>query len=140
MPFGDLNQLDKGVPYQAAQVYLGPTLGWSNAWVRPEVVYTTSPVNLTSRDSVALINVSGRATVNLPDVVAWTREPFYNIYSPFERAIWVKDMGGTAQNFGIFIIPVGVQTIDGKGNIAFAQNFGIVRLRPLNDLTGWYVG
>jgi hypothetical protein len=137
---GDLFQLDKGLPFQGVMTYLGPTLGWSQSWVRPERVYTTSPVNLTSRDSVALISALVSVTVNLPDVGAWMREPFYQIYSPFERAIWVKDIGGNAQGFPITIVPFGAQTIDGSITLTIIMNRGIARLYPRNDLLGWYSG
>src|SRR5215472_18407136 len=62
---GDLGQLDKGLPFQSVRTWLGPTLGWVQAIVRPEIVYTTTPINLGSKDSVALINFNGAVTVNL---------------------------------------------------------------------------
>jgi hypothetical protein len=137
---GDLFQLDRGLPYQGVQTYLGPTLGWVQNWVRPERVYTSSPINVTSRDSVVLIDQQNLVTVNLPDVSAWMREPFYQIYSPFERAIWIKDIGGYGGAFNITIIPSGSQTIDGQPTFVMVMNRAIARLYPRNDLTGWYSG
>jgi hypothetical protein len=166
----DLGQLDKGLPYQSAKVWLGPTLGWVQEQVRPEVTYTTSPITLGPKDSIALINVAGPATVNLPDVIAWMKEPAYNPYASFERSLWIKDMSGAASSNPITIAPVGPhtasmivygnpttlmiryapgprttsaisqQTIDGQTSTVLAQNFGIVRLYPRNDLVGWYIG
>jgi hypothetical protein len=137
---GDLFQLDQGLPYQGVQTYLGPTLGWVQNWVRPERTYTSSPINVTSRDSVILIDEQNPVTVNLPDVSAWMREPFYQIYSPFERAIWIKDIGGYGGAFNITIVPFGSQTIDGQPTFVMVMNRAIARLYPRNDLTGWYSG
>ena len=137
---GDLGQLDKGLPYQRVRTWLGPTLGWVMETVRPEMVYITTPINLGPKDSVALINVPGVATVNLPDVNAWVSEPAYNMYTPFERALWVKDVSGFAVTNNIIINPFGSQTIDGQISYTLATNFGIVRLYARNDLQGWYVG
>src|SRR5215472_6043461 len=67
---GDLGQLDKGLRFQSARTYLGPTLGWVQEFVRPEIVYTTLVTNLGPRDSVALMNVPSASTVNLPSVIA----------------------------------------------------------------------
>ena len=137
---GDLGQLDRGLPYQSVQVYLGPTLGWVQEFVRPEIVYTSPLINLGPKDSVVILNVASAATVNLPDVNAWMREPFYSLYTPFERAIWVKDISGNAGMNTISIFPFGSQKIDGASSFSIAINHGIARLYPRNDLGGWYVG
>ena|SRR6516164_1356486 len=136
---GDLFQTDMGLPFQGVMTYLGPTLGWVQSWVRPERAYS-SDVTLTSRDSVALISANSTVNVFLPDVKAWMQEPFYQVYSPFERAIWVKDIAGLAGMFTITIVPFGAQTIDGLANLTITTNRGIVRLYPRNDLVGWYSG
>ena len=166
---GDLNQLDEGLPYQSVNVWLGPTLGAVREYVRPEFVYPNTLINLGPKDSVALVNTflpptefalveSGPAIVDglsesivslptiagpivfLPDVVAWAREPFYSLYTPFERAIWVKDIGGNASTNPITINPFGSQTIDGATSYVISTNNAIARLYPLNSLQGWYVG
>jgi hypothetical protein len=137
---GDLGQLDKGLPYQSVRTWLGPTLGWVQEVVRPETIYTVSTINLGPKDSVALINFAGVVTVNLPDVGAWVREPAYNMYTPFERAIWIKDISGVAMSNNIIVNPFGTQTIDGLISFTLAMNRGIIRLYPRNDLQGWYVG
>jgi len=62
------------------------------------------------------------------------------MYTPFERALWVKDVSGFAVTNNIIINPFGSQTIDGQISYTLAANFGIVRLYPRNDLQGWYVG
>jgi hypothetical protein len=135
---GDLGQLDRGLRFQSVKAFLGPTLGWVQEWVRPETVYSTSPVNLGPKDSVALLNVLSSCVVNLPSVIAWMREPAYNMYSPFERALWIKDISGAAVGNNITIVPFGSQTIDGGASIIINQNYQIIRLYPRNDLTGWY--
>jgi hypothetical protein len=166
---GDLGQVDKGLPYQSVNVWLGPTLGLVSEYVRPEFVYPNTQITIGPKDSVALVNTSlasspfalirgGSAivdglgesvvelptssgpTVFLPDVVAWAREPFYSLYTPFERAIWIKDIGGNAVMNNITIVPFGTQMIDGATSYTIATNFGIARFYPLNNLQGWYVG
>jgi hypothetical protein len=89
---------------------------------------------------VALVSAANPVNVFLPDVRAWMREPFYQVYSPFERAIWVKDIGGLASMFTITIIPFGTQTIDGLPTLSIVMNRAIARLYPRTDLTGWYSG
>jgi len=142
MNAGDLRQLDMGVPFQSAMTYLGPTLGWVQSYVRPARVSMVSPVNVTSRHSVVFIGGvgPGPTIVNLPDVRAWMAEPNYQIYSPFERALWIKDAGGNAATFNIIIVPFGTQTIDGQLTMTIVMNRGIARLYPRNDLLGWYSG
>jgi hypothetical protein len=166
---GDLGQLDQGLPYQSVNVWLGPTLGWVPEFVRPEFTYPNTLINLGPKDSIALVNTflasspfalvrggsaivdvlgesivelptSSGPTVFLPDVQAWAREPFYSLYTPFERAIWIKDIGGNAAINNITIVPFGTQTIDGATSYTITTNAGIARLYPLNSLQGWYVG
>jgi hypothetical protein len=87
------------------------------------------------------VNVAGLVTLNLPDVRLWVQEPAYQPATAFERAIWIKDLGGFAGANPITVQPLPAQTIDLSGAaIQIATNHGLVRLYPLNDMTGWWLG
>lgn len=136
----DLDQSGQG--YQWVKVFLGPSLGWVMCRVKPQrhitVVGTTT---LDPGDSVALVNVAGLVTVNLPQVSAWVKENHYQPVTGFERAIWIKDFGGNATAFAITVHPFAGDKIDNLAmDFTIVQNRQLLRLYPLNDLTGWISG
>jgi len=140
IPAGSLADLDKGVSTTAVRVWLGPSLGWVQTYVLPENIYTSN-VNLTPFDSIALISISsGPANVGLPDVTQWVQAFAYRPYTPFSRSLWIKDYGGFATATPISIFPFGSQTIDTQSSAVISVNFGIVRLYPLSNLAGWFIG
>ena len=58
-----------------------------------------------------------------------------------ERAIWVKDIGGNAGSFNITVSPYGADNIDAmNASFIIIQNYQLLRLYPLSDLSGWFSG
>lgn len=121
---------------------MGPSLGWVYQQVRPAKSITAAGTyTIQPGDSLILINVAGLVTVKLPDVAAWMKEPAYNPMSAFERSIWIKDFGGNAAADNITVTPFGTQAIDALAqSFSIVQNRQLLRLYPLNDLTGWVSG
>ena len=134
--------LDKsGNTFQGMRVYLGPSLGWVQTRIQPQFTITvTGTYTLTSDVGVVLVNVNAPVTINLPDVTQWLNETAYMPSTAFERAIWVKDIGAHAQANNITIVPFGAQLIDGLSQFTIASNRALIRLYPLADLSGWFVG
>lgn len=135
----DLTQLDKGLIFQALQVYLGPTLGWRDTVVNPAKNVSGSYV-VGPGDDIILVNSAIPCTISLPDIVAWMKEPHYQPYNSIERCIWIKDIGGQAAANNITINPFGTQKIDLLTSYVIISNHANARLYPMNDLSGWYVG
>lgn len=140
MTAADLDQSGQG--YQQIRVYLGPSLGWVMVRVKPQTfINSAGTYSFQPGDSILLINVAGLVTIPLPSVARWVKETSYNPATGFERAIYIKDYGGNAVAFPITVTPDGTDTID-----KFAASFTIVqarqllRLYPLNDLSGWFSG
>lgn len=135
--------LDKsGLISRRQRVYRGPTLGWAEAYTQPQTVVAITPYTLTVGDGVILLNLAGVQTINLPKCSVWVNE-FLNVYdNPSELAIWIKDFGGNAASFNKTIHPFSGDTIDGLAATDFTivQNRALLRLYPLNDLTGWFSG
>ena len=136
----DLDQ--GGTTNQHTRVYRGPTLGWADVFVKPALLVTTTGTTTLS-DGVTMVFVKVAATVNiqLPDVSKWMQQNFNRPDPGFDGSIWIKDLGGNAATFNITVTPFGTQSID-----LLAQAFTIVearqllRLYPLNDLSGWFSG
>lgn len=136
----DLDQ--GGFTYQKVRVWMGPSLGWVDQQVKPNFnIVIAGTFNLPAGTSIVLINVAGLVTVNLPSVAAWLKEPACNPMTAFERALWIKDLGGNAQAFNITVAPFGTDKIDNLGiSFTIVQNRQLLRLYPLNDLSGWMSG
>lgn len=136
----DLDQSGNG--YQVARTWLGPTLGWVMTQVHPERKITApGAVNVNPGDSVIFVSVNGSVTLNLPDVRLWIQEAAYQPATAFERSLWIKDLGGFAAAFPISVAPFGTQSIDALAQVfTIVQNRQLLRLYPLNDLSGWYSG
>lgn len=136
----DLDQ--SGNSYQRVNVNLGPSLGWVTVFVKPEInVTTTGTTTLSAGDSIVLVNVAAVVTIQLPDVTKWLQENYYRPATGFERAVWIKDLGGNAAAFNITVTPFGAQTIDNLAqSFTIVQNRQLLRLYPRNSLTGWYSG
>lgn len=137
----DLDQ--GGQPYQSTKVYLGPSLGWVMAQIRPETNITAAgTTTLTPGAGLVLVNVAGLVTVNLPDVTKWVNEFAYSPVTAFERAIWIKDLGGNAAAFNITVQPFGAQSIDNLAQaFTIVQNRQLLRLYPrVSSIVGWIAG
>jgi hypothetical protein len=136
----DLDQ--GGFNFQRVNAYLGPSLGWVPSRIKPERFITVSGTyNATPDDGVIFVNVSGTVIITLPDVTGWMPEPAYQPATAFERTVWIKDLGGHAGAFPIQVFPFGNQAIDTlHGSVSINTNNGILRLYPLADLSGWFLG
>lgn len=135
----DLDQ--SGFAYQRTRVYLGPSLGWVTYQVRPaQTVIAGGATSLGPGASLVLVNVAATVTIILPDVTAWLKEVGAQPATAFDRSIWIKDLGGNAAAFNITVAPFGSQTIDTLSSFTMISNHAMIRLYPLNDLTGWFVG
>jgi hypothetical protein len=136
----DLDQ--SGTAFQKVRTYLGPSLGWVEKFVKPTLLVTTpGTTTLMTGVSVVLVNVAGLVTINLPDVRAWYAENACLPVTALERSIWIKDFGGHAQAFNISVVPFGTQTIDLLAQaFTLIQNRQLLRLWPINDMSGWFSG
>lgn len=127
--------------YQQARVYLGPTLGWVMVQVKPErTISAAGTTTLAVGDSIVFVNVNGLVTVRLPKVADWVNEKVLTPGATFEQAIWIKDMGGFAGAQNITVTPNGSDLIDGLASFTIVQAYMLLRLYPLNNLTGWFSG
>ena len=143
MVLGLMPDLDQsGFNFQGVNTYLGPSLGWVRLRIKPERYITVSGAYIAvPDDGVIMVSVAGASTsITLPDVAAWMQEASYNPITSFERAIWIKDLGGNATAFPITVNPFGSQTIDGLGIYTISTNYALARLYPLSNLSGWFVG
>jgi hypothetical protein len=137
----DLDQ--SGFPFQKVNTWLGPTLGWSQTRVKPERIITVGGTyNIIPDDGVVLVNVAATVTLFLPDVRLWLNQPASQPAPSFERSIWIKDLGGNAASFAITVMPYvgGGQRIDQQISAALTTNFQMLRLYPISDFSGWFVG
>ena len=134
--------LDKGGRgYRSVRAYRGPTLGWADVEVKPEVIVTTTPYDIQPEDGIILLNAAAIQTVNLPKVSVWYNSITWNLDHALELALWIKDFGGNAAAFNKTIHPFPGDTIDALAiDFTLGQNRQLLRLYPLNDLTGWISG
>jgi len=131
----DLDQ--SGSSWQKVRAWLGPSLGWVDRIVKPEVYISTPGVyNVQPGDSILFVNSTG-VSINLPDVRAWVNEPAYQPATGFERSLWVKDFG-FAGTSNVLISAFTGQTIDTLASTILSVNFGLMKLWPLNNLSGWW--
>jgi hypothetical protein len=137
------SDLDKGGAYsQMQRVWHGPTLGWLNEFVLPVVTITSGGItDVPPGVSLLLVDVAATVTINLPDANVVLQQTAYQAAFGIERSIWIKDFGGNAAAFNITINPFGTQKFDKTlTQLIIGQNRQLVRLYPLGDGTGWFVG
>jgi len=117
-------------------------LGWVEVQVQPEVKITSGGTfTVQFGNYVILVDVNAPVTIQLPDVRVWVSQNFYQPASGFERAIWIKDLGGNASLQNITVTPFSTQTIDKLAqSFTILQSRQLLRLYPLNDMTGWFSG
>jgi hypothetical protein len=131
-----MDQDQSGNAFQQTRVTLGPSPGPTNVQIQPAIILTAPGVyTLSVGTSLVLVNVTGAISFVLPDVVAWQRQPG----AAFERAIWIKDLGGHAGSFPITVFPFATQVIDKQPTYTISTNFAIARIYPIFDLSGWFV-
>jgi hypothetical protein len=136
----DLDQ--SGAGWHKVRTWLGPSLGWVDTQVKPSrYVNVAGSYQVLAGDGIIFVNASGLVTLQLPDVRLWVTEPACQPATAFERAIWIKDLGGNATAFPITIQPFTGQSIDMLGTpYTISVNRQLARLWPLINLTGWWVG
>ena len=137
------SDLDKGGAYsQKLRSYFGPTLGWLDEYVLPTVTISSGGVtNLPAGVSLLLIDVAALVTINLPSALVVLQQTSFQPANGIERSIWIKDFGGNAAAFNITINPFAGQFFDKTlASLTIGQNRQLVRLYPLGDGTGWFVG
>lgn len=139
---GSLVDLDKsGIAFQQIKVWQGPSQGWVMQQVQPsEEITVGGSTTLGAGASIVFVNAAAPVTITLPNVILWMREPAYRPAVSFERSIWIKDSGYNASSFNITITPFAGQTIDGLPSFMIVTQGLLIRLYPLNNLTGWFVG
>lgn len=140
----NLAQLDQGGSNcQWVKTYLGPTLGWVMLPVVPELEITSAAaLTLSPYTSRVLLKAAVKA-IALPKVSQWMLAtlPLANV-SAFDRSIWIKDYIGAAGVgvAAIVLTPNSTDLIDGLASYSIITPNDLIRLYPLTDLTGWYVG
>lgn len=135
----DLDQ--GGMITRKTKVYRGPTLGWAECFAQPQTIVTTTPYTLVVGDGIILLNLAGVQTINLPKCSEWVNKFLLTHDNPFELAIWIKDFGGNAAAFNKTIHPFAGDKIDNLAiDFTIVQNRQLLRLYPINDLTGWISG
>lgn len=142
----DLNlnaDIDKsGDTFQWERVWCGPTLGWQFVPVKGSIQVTTAGAHsVPAGIAIVFVNVAGLVTINLPDINVWVQMTQGQPPAGFERAIYIKDLGGNAAANNITVAPFAGQKIDNLAqNFTIVQNRQLLRLYPLNDRTGWFSG
>jgi len=135
--------LDQGGSFaQQLKVYMGPTIGWVMFQVNPELDVTSAAALVIQPFTSRVLLKAAVTSITLPDVSAWMKAPFQQYTSGFDRSLWIKDFSGSAQanNITITGFNAGAQKIDGLSSFKIISNHALLRLYPLNDLSGWYSG
>lgn len=139
----DLSQLDQGGSNaQWVRTWLGPTLGWAMLPVMPELIVTTAGAYTAPAFSSRILLNAAVTSVQLPSVSQWMEAtlPLANI-AAFDRSLWIKDYAGNASvGNPITITPAGTDTIDGLASFQISTPNDLIRLYPMTNLVGWYVG
>lgn len=136
-----MTDLDRGGRiYQKVKVYRGPSLGWADIEVCPNVgVSVAGTFNVPLGTHTILVAVTG-VTVQLPDLNVWVNNNVFYPGTTYENAIWVKDVSGLASVANpIIIAPFPGQLIDSLSqNFQIVQARGAIRLYPRTQIaSGW---
>ena len=139
----NLLQTDQGGSnYQRVRAYLGPTLGWVELPVVPELIITSAAaLTIPAYASRILLSAAVKA-IALPSVSQWMLAslPLANT-AAFDRSIWIKDyIGDASSGAPIVVTPNGSDTIDGLSSFSIITPSDLIRLYPMTSLAGWYVG
>lgn len=134
-------QLDLGTTAQFIRTYMGPSLGWQLLPVMPELdVLSAAPLVLPPFASRIILKAAVKA-IALPSVAAWVVASPSQNNTAFDRSIWIKDLIGAASVAApVVITPDGSDTVDGLPNFSIITPFDLIRLHPISDLSGWFVG
>jgi hypothetical protein len=138
----NLTQLDQGGSNcQFTRVYLGPTVGWVMLPVVPELEITLAAGLFLGNFTSRVLLKAACKSVNLPACAAWMLAQYQANQAAFDRSIWIKDyVGDASAGAPIVITPNGADVIDGLASFKMITPYSLIRLYPLTDLSGWYVG
>lgn len=135
----DLDQ--SGSYFQTLRVYMGPSLGWVDR--KPGKAQLISAVGTYDVDpgvQIVYVETTAAVTLNLPSVEDWLKQQVQMAANGWEASIWVKDLSTDRTN-AIIVHPFTGDEID-----TLAQDYEIIQIRtllrlyPLNDLSGWMAG
>lgn len=139
----NLAQLDQGGSNcQWVRTWMGPTLGWMMLPVVPELEITSAAALVIGPYTSRVILNAAVKAIALPSVAQWMTAslPLANT-SAFDRSLWIKDLVGQASFASpIVVTPNGADTIDLLASYNIATTNDLIRLYPLTDKSGWYVG
>jgi hypothetical protein len=126
---------------QFIRTYLGPSLGWQHLPVMPEIdVLSTAPLVLPPFSSRIILKAAVKS-IQLPSVAAWVVAPPQQNNTGFDRSIWIKDLiGGASVGSPIVVTSSGTDQIDTLATYSIITPYDLIRLFPLTDLSGWWVG
>jgi hypothetical protein len=137
----NLNQRDQsGTTCRFVRVYHGPTLGWVEIPIEPELIITSAAaLVLPVYASRVLLNAAVKS-VTLPSVSQWMRASLpLAVTASFDASIWVKDLSYQASDGSpIVFTPNGTDKIDTFSSWSMNSPGKLVKFFPLTDLSGWY--
>jgi hypothetical protein len=140
---GSVFNLDWGQAAQFVRTWLGPSLGWQDLPVAPQL-YVTSAAPLVIQPQTSRVLLKAAVTaIQLPSVVAWvTANTALMAQGPSDgRSLWIKDLSGTAGANPITLTPFGVDQIDQQPSFQIITINELIRFYPIqSDLSGWFVG
>lgn len=127
---------------QQVHVSAGPSLGLQTQLVSPQGFVTTGGTKRLTGAGVVLVNFNGSVVIALPSVASLFKQTPTLAPSPvMGQAIVVKDLGGFASAANpIVILPSGTDLIDGLSAYSIITPGDLIRLWPLTDQSGFYVG
>lgn len=136
-------QLDQGGGRtRFALINAGPTLGLVEVPVATETQVTASPYTVLLPDVYLLVNktVGAAQSILLPDVALWVKQNTIQTFSTgWDRSLVVCDFKGDADTNNITLTPFDSQKINTLSSWLIVSPNASVCLRPLSDLTGWFV-
>lgn len=137
-----LSQLDQGGSNCSwVRTWLGPTIGWVMLPVVPELEVTSAAALVLSPYTSRVILKAAVKAITLPSVTTWMQAQYQANQAAFDRSIWIKDYsGGASGGAPIVVTPNGTDVIDSVAAFSIITPNDLIRLYPLTDLTGWYVG
>lgn len=79
--------------------------------------------------------------IALPSVASWVVAPPQQNNTAFDRSILIKDLIGAASAAApVVVTPSGTDQIDTLATYSIITPFDLIKLFPLSDLSGWWVG
>ena len=130
---GSQLDLDQGGTFREGQkLYLGPSVGWVQAYARnvlPVTVGGTTTVLVGT--TLIPVNFAGLVSIQLPSALASANTPANSLPGPsVAQLVTVVDILGHADTNNITLLPFGTETIMGLASIAITTPFGSYTLRP----------